>query len=183
VSGAATNTKFVFTGRWIPEKSDAGQLFFSGAYWLTKQWSVGLDYRPLVDKVYPNSNLRVLNEDPNSLWKPAVIIGTSAEDFTNSQDQDVESRAWFGTVSKALPKIEALDLRPSPYLGAVWIQEFEELRPLAGLHLRHPIANAIIQYSGTNTHVSLSRKLNDNVTFNLHYWGLKYPGLSFAFKF
>ena len=63
MSGAATNTKFVFTGRWIPEKSDAGQLFFSGAYWLTKQWSVGLDYRPLVDKVYPNSNLRVLNSN------------------------------------------------------------------------------------------------------------------------
>ena len=51
MSGAADKKKFVFTGRWIPEKSDAGQVYFSGKYWATDDLGLGLDYRPLVDSV------------------------------------------------------------------------------------------------------------------------------------
>jgi len=184
VSGAsaAQSTKFVTTFRWIPEKGDAGQIFTSFSYWVTQDWAVGLDYRPLVDSVELTSTYRALSEDPGG-WRPGLILGTSAEDFTDG-DIELESRAWFGTVSKALPKIEALgDFTIAPYAGAVWIQELDELRPLAGVNIAHPLASLMVQYSGTDTHVTLSKSLTSQVSVSAIYWGLKYPGVGLRYRF
>jgi len=183
VSGASTakSSKFVATGRWIPEKNDAGQIFTSLAWWVTNDWAIGADFRPLVDTIELNSTLRVLSEVPGQ-WRPAVIVGTSKEDFTDGDDQ-LASRAWFGTVSKALPKFEPLNLRISPYAGAVWIQEFDDLRALAGVNFFHPSASLLVQYSGTDTHITLSRSLTPKVSVSAIYWGLKYPGVGMRIRF
>lgn len=183
MSGASTaqSTKFVTTGRWIPEKGDAGQIFMSMAYWVTDDWSLGVDYRPLVDSLEVTSTYRLISEDPNG-WRPGVIFGTSKEDFTFGGIER-ESRAWFGTVSKALPKIEPFDFAISPYAGAVWIDEFNELRPLAGVNISHPIASLMIQYSGTDTHLTLSKSITPQVSISAIYWGLKYPGIGMRFRF
>ena len=73
MSGAADKKKFVFTGRWIPEKSDAGQVYFSGKYWATDDLGLGVDYRPLVDSVSVTATYRLISEDPCG-WRPAVIL-------------------------------------------------------------------------------------------------------------
>ena len=90
MSGAADKKKFVFSGRWIPEKSDAGQVYFSGKYWATDDLGLGLDYRPLVDSVSFTATYRLISEDPCGL-RPAVILGTSVDDFSDGGDS-VESR-------------------------------------------------------------------------------------------
>ena len=110
MSGAANSFKFAVTARWIPEKSDAGQQFTSFRYWLTSDLGVGFDYRPLIDQVSFNATYRLISEDPNG-WRPAVLLGTSFDDFT-IDGQAVESRSYFATVSKALPDYKFLGITP-----------------------------------------------------------------------
>ena len=181
MSGAAEKHKFVFSGRWIPEKSDAGQVFASFKYWVTDDLGVGFDYRPLVDKISLTATYRLVTED-HCGWRPAVIVGTSVDDFTKD-GMDVESRAYFATVSKAFPDAGFMGITPAPYVGAVWIDKLSELRPLAGINLRHDEFSLLYQYSGTNHHLTLSRVLNEHVSVSAIYWGLKYPGLGMRVKF
>ena len=115
MSGAAEKNKFVFSGRWIPEKGDAGQVFLSLKYWVTNDLGLGFDYRPLVDDVSITATYRLVAEDPCG-WRPAVILGTSVDDFSDGGDQ-VESRSYFATVSKALPQFKVGGITPSPYVG------------------------------------------------------------------
>ena len=181
MSGVADKYKFVFTGRGIPEKGESGQVYFSGKYWATDDLGIGFDYRPLVDSVSLTATYRILAEDPQG-WKPAIIAGTSEDDFTD-KGKDVESRSYFITASKAMPDWEFKGITPSPYAGAVWIEELDKVRPLVGLILSHEEASFIIQYSGTDTHLTLSRNLNDNISVSAIYWGMKYPGLGMRLRF
>ena len=181
MSGVAEKYKFVLTGRWIPEKSEAGQAYTSFKYWVTSDLGLGFDYRPLVDKVSLTATYRLVSEDSKG-WMPAVILGTSVDDFTDGSDS-VESRAYFFTVSKALRDARFFGITPAPYAGAVWIQELEELRPLAGVGFRHQEASLILQYSGTDTHLTLSRSINENISVSAIYWGMKYPGIGMRVRF
>ena len=181
MSGAAEKSRFVFSGRWIPEKGDAGKVFASFKYWATDDLGIGIDYRPLVDEVSLTATYRLISEDPCG-WRPAVILGTSVDDFSDG-GEDVNSRAYFATVSKAFPDAKVWGITPAPYVGAVWIDKLSELRPLAGLSLSHKEASLMIQYSGTDTHLTLSRRLNDHLSVSAIYWGMKYPGVGMRFKF
>ena len=71
MSGVAEKYKFVLTGRWIPEKSEAGQAYTSFKYWVTSDLGLGFDYRPLVDKVSLTATYRLVSEDSKG-WMPAV---------------------------------------------------------------------------------------------------------------
>lgn len=179
--GAADGHRFVLTGRWIPEKGESGQLYASFKYWMSSDLGVGFDYRPLVDDVSMTLTYRAISEDPTS-WKPAVILGTSEDDFSYRGDA-VNSRSYFVTASKAFPSFEWQGITPAPYAGAVWIEEIDKLRPLVGLHLRHDEAAFMLQYSGTDTHMTLSRSINENVSVSAIYWGMKYPGLGIRLRF
>ena len=179
--GAADKFGFVFSGRWIPEKGDSGQVFFSFKYWLNDDFGLGVDYRPLVDSVTMTATYRAISEDPFG-WRPALIVGTSEDDFSYKSDS-VESRSYFFTLSKAMPDMEFYGIRPAPYAGAVWIKEIDKVRPLLGLHLRHDLATMMIQYSGTDTHLTISKAINENVAVSGIYWGMKYPGLGLRIKF
>ena len=179
--GAADSNRFVMTGRWIPEKGESGQLYASFKYWLTEDLGVGFDYRPLVDDVSMTLTYRAILEDPTS-WRPAIILGTSEDDF-DYKGEDVNSRSYFITASKAFPDLAWKGITPSPYAGAVWIDEIEKLRPLVGIHLRHEEATFMVQYSGTDTHLTLSRSINENVSVSAIYWGMKYPGLGVRVRF
>ena len=181
MSGAAEQHKFVFTGRWIPEKGDSGQLFSSFKYWIMPDLGIGFDYRPLVDDVSLTATYRLISEDASG-WRPAVIMGTSEDDFTE-KSIEVNSRSYFLTVSKAFPELEFLGIKPAPYAGAVWIDELDKVRPLAGISFRHKQASLMYQYSGTDSHLTLSRALNKNVSVSAIYWGMKYPGLGMRVKF
>lgn len=181
MSGVGNGFKFVLTARWIPEKSDAGQQFFSFRYWLTRDLGMGFDYRPLIDQFSFNATYRLISEDANG-WRPAVLLGTSYDDFS-SGGLEVESRAYFATVSKALPDLEFWGITPAPYAGAVFISELDKVRPLVGVNLTHKEASLMVQYSGTDTHLTLSRRINDNLSISAIYWGLKYPGAGLRFRF
>jgi len=181
VSGVSEKYKFVFTGRWSPEKGESGQVYFSGKYWATDDFGIGFDYRPLVDDVSLTATYRLVSEDPSG-WRPAVIVGTSEDDFTDN-GEDVESRSYYLTLSKALPDVELMGITPAPYVGTVWIEELEKFRALAGVSLRHEQATLIYQYSGTDSHLTLSRSINENLSISAIYWGMKYPGLGMRFRF
>ncbi len=181
MSGTAEKSKFVFSARWIPEKGDAGKAFLSAKYWVTNDLGIGFDYRPLTDSISATATYRLISEDPCG-WRPAVILGTSQDDFSDGDDE-VESRAYFVTLSKAFPEHKFMGITPAPYVGAVWIDKLNEVRPLAGLSLSHKEASLMIQYSGTDTHLTLSRRLNDHLSVSAIYWGMKYPGLGMRFKF
>ena len=122
------------SGRWIPEKGDSGQIFASFKYWATADLGLGVDYRPLIDNVSITATYRAVSEDPLG-WRPAVILGTSEDDFSY-KGSDVESRSYFFTLSKAMPDMKFWGVTPSPYAGAVWIEEIDKIRPLVGVHLR-----------------------------------------------
>jgi hypothetical protein len=181
VSGAANKYRFVLNGRWIPEKAEAGQAYLSLKYWLTDDFGLGCDYRPLVDQVRLMATYRIISEDPSG-WRPAVIAGTSADDFSD-KGVEVNSRSYFVTVSKALQDLEFWGITPAPYAGAVWIEELDKVRPLVGISLKHKEASLMYQYSGTDSHLTLSRSLNANVSVSAVYWGMKYPGLAMRFRF
>ena len=142
---------------------------------------MGFDYRPLIDQFSFSATYRLISEDPKG-WRPAVVIGTTYDDFT-SNGVEVASRAYFATVSKAMPKLKVLGITPSPYVGAAWISRLDELRPLAGVRFSHKEASLMLQYSGTDTHLTLSRRINDNLSFSAIYWGLKYPGAALRVRF
>jgi len=185
VSGAASHpSKWVITGRWVPEKSDSGQLYTSISYWLTCDWRVGLGYRPQTGQFNWATTYRVLSENANDWkgWKPAIIIGSTSDDFTDG-DHEIESRTFFATVSKSIPNYKPFGMSVSPYVGAVWIQELDKIRPLAGLSLRKDDWSLITQYSGTDIHLSLSYSLSDQVSVSGIFWGLKYPGLGLRWRF
>ena len=187
MSGATEQTaegnpiRGVITSRWIPEKGDSGKLYGSVAFWLTEDFSLGTDYRPLADKAGITATWRVFSEDPDN-WKPALILGTSVDDF-RVDGHEIQSRAFFGTLSKALPRIDALNLTLSPYVGAAYIDKLEELRPVGGLTLRHQSFSLMVQYSGTDTHLSLSRKISGNLGASFILWGMEMPGLALRWRF
>jgi hypothetical protein len=181
VSGTAGTTKLVLTTRWIPEKGDAGQWYNSAAFWVTPDIGLGLDYRPLVDEVNFTATWRAFAEDPDG-WRPAVILGSAVDDFTVG-DEEIESRSVFGTVSKALPRFEDLNLTVSPYAGATYIHELEDLRAVGGVVLRHDFLTAIVQYSGTDTHLTISKGITDRVSASFILWGMEYPGLGLRVAF
>ena len=171
----------VITSRWIPEKNDSGQLFGSVSLWLTPDFALGADYRPLVDKLSITSTWRILSGSPKS-WKPSVILGTMADDFMIA-DQQIESRAYFGTLSKALFSIDSLNLVLAPYAGAAYIDKLEELRPVGGLTMRLDAFSLMVQYSGTDTHLSLSRKITDDLGGSIILWGMEMPGVALRWRF
>ena len=66
--------------------------------------------------------------------------------------------------------------------GAIFIEELSDLRPVGGLHIRRGVWSTMFSYSGTNEHFTLSRQLG-NHTASIVYWGLKYPGVAWTYRF
>ena len=104
------------------------------------------------------------------------------DDFTSGSTQ-VESRSYFATLSKSFNKHEVWGITAAPYIGGVYIDKLDKLRFLAGVNFRHKEASLMIQYSGTDTHLTLSRRLNDNISVSAIIWGLKYTGLGMSARF
>ena len=135
--------------------------------------SGGLDYRPLSNDIDFAANWRAVSEKKG--WQPAVIFGTSNDDFN-----EIKSQSYYGTVSKYLGELGNFQF--SPYTGATYIEELGDFRPVAGLHVRNGAWSAMFSYSGANEHLSLSRLIGNHTT-SVIYWGLKYPGVSWTFRF
>ena len=93
-------------------------------YWATRDLGVGFDYRPLINQLKFNATYRLVSEDPKG-WQPAILLGTSFDDFT-SKGVQTQSRSYFATVSKAMPHLKFLNITPSPYVGAVWIDRLDD---------------------------------------------------------
>ncbi len=159
--------------RWIPEKPDHGQIFLTFRYEIIESLSVGADYRPLTGDVTFAGNWRAISE--NDGWRPAVILGTSNDDFG-----DVSSQSYYGTVSKHLGEWGGFSF--SPYAGATYIEALNDLRPVGGLHVRRGDWSAMISYSGVDEHLTVSRDIgNHTVSFVL--FDLEKPGLAWTWRF
>jgi hypothetical protein len=161
-----------FSFRWIPEKSDEGQIYLSLAYHVLPNVQLGGDYRPLSDDFGVLATWRAI---PETDRRPAVIFGTANDDFGDTNSQSV-----YGTVSKALP--EWRGVRASPYTGVVYIWELEDVELLGGLHLRYRNTSALVQYSGTDTHLTLSHSFRQH-TFSFVWFAFDQPGLAYSLSF
>ena len=167
MSAGGEPPKLQLSARWIPDKPDTGELYASFTYFLHPQLGVGMDYRPLVDEVAITGTWRAL---PETATRPGIVIGTAQDEFG-----DVSSRHYYGTLSKRLG--EWYEVGISPYVGASYIDELEEWREIGGLHLRYDKVSLLLQYTGVDTHLTLSYALPHNqtvsvVAFDLDLWGL-----------
>lgn len=164
---------FTLYARWIPEKSDHGQWYLNASYQFTENLRAGVDVRPLTNDVSILANWRVFPE--NDSWRPALILGTSNDDFG-----DINSQSYYGTLSKHL--FDVGDANISLYGGATYIDELEELRPVGGLHVRKGDWSAMFMYSGVDEHISVSRDFgNHTLTFVL--FDMQLPGIAYGFRF
>ncbi len=173
---AGDTTKLVFSFRWIPEKDDNGQIYFSLRFVVHPDVSIGFDVRPLTDSVGFLATWRALEETER---RPALVWGTSNDDFTVGGVEE-NSQALYGMLAKNLFSVGPVHV--APYAGAAWIFELEELRPLGGVNLGFQNFSTLVQYSGTDTHLNVSYRHEKNV-LSFIYWGLKYPGLAYTRRF
>ena len=164
---------FSLYARWIPEKPDHGKWYMNLSYQVTDWLRAGVDYRPLTDDVSILVNLRVFPE--NDTWRPALILGTSNDDFG-----DINSQSYYGTLSKHLVEVGGVNV--SLYGGATFIEELDELRPVGGLHLKKEAWSALFMYSGVDEHVSISREFGRH-TLTFLLFDLELPGIAYGFSF
>ena len=108
---------FSLHARWIPEKPDHGQWYLNLSYQITDGLRTGMDYRPVTNEASLLVNWRVFPE--NDTWRPALILGTSNDDFN-----DVNSQSYYGTLSRYL--FTAAGTNVSLYGGATYIDELNE---------------------------------------------------------
>ncbi len=160
-------------GRWIPDKPPHGQWYANVSYQVTDFLRVGLDYRPRTEDLSLLANWRVFPE--NDDWRPALILGTSNDDFG-----EINSQSYYGTLSKYLGSPGGIDF--SLYGGATYIAELEELRPVGGLSLRRGPWSGLFMYSGVDEHVSVSRDIG-NHTFTFLLFDLDLPGMAYSIRF
>lgn len=182
-------TRAVFSTRWIPNKGRGGRYYTSASFVISKNLSLGLDYRPLIGEVEFLANWRMISEASLSSWNPAVVLGTSREDYTRDNIER-NSRAYYITISKSLSSSEWLSELPvnlSPYVGVAHLEAFDQTSMIGGLHLRKDDLSAMIQYSGENLHFSVSYDLNEETSASFILWGLDQgfdlPGLSVVYRF
>jgi len=69
----------------------------------------------------------------------------------------------------------------SPYAGAVWIYDIDELNPIGGLHISYAPFAALVMYSGTDTHLVASVS-HGRHTLNAILFALELPGLGYGWR-
>jgi len=181
-------SKILLSTRWITGKTDGGKLYASMSYVLHKNIAIGLDYRPLIDKVEFMGNWRILPERQLGKWSPALVLGTSREDYTIAHVEK-ESRAYYATLSKSLFQYSSGEsaVNFSPYVGAAYLDAFDDLRLIGGLHVRKSKFAGLLQHSGRNMHVSVSYDWSNMSTVSFLFWGVDkgfdLPGLSLTYRY
>jgi len=164
---------FLVSHRWIPGKPDHGEQYLSLGYQILPSLRAGIDYRPLTRDIGALVNWRVFPE--NDTWRPALMLGTSNDDFGN-----INSQSYFATLSKALPPWK--DITVSPFIGANYIEKLDDVRPIGGLHLRRRQFSIMFAHSGVDEHLTFSYNLG-NHTFSILFFDLRLPGTAWSFRF
>lgn len=161
-----------FYGRYIPEKPDHGKVYFNLSYQLTKDLRVGADVRPITGDVSILANWRAISETDT---RPALILGTSHDDFGTTSSQ-----SYYGTLSKYLFSHE--DVHFSGYAGATYIEQLNDLRPVGGAVISYDQWSTTFMYSGVDPHWVLSRRF-DNQTVSFVLFAMEKPGLAYGVSF
>lgn len=164
---------FSLFARWIPEKPPHGQWYANISYQFTDSFRAGVDWRPLTDDVTFLANWRVFSE--NDSWRPALIVGTSNDDFG-----DINSDSYYATLSKYIGSIGETNF--SIYGGGSYIEELSDLRPVGGLHVSNGPWSGLFMYSGADPHISVSRRLG-NHTLTLLMFDFELPGIAYGYSF
>lgn len=173
MSAGGDPPKVQLSARWIPEKPDSGELYASFTYFVNPRLGVGADFRPLVDKVSMTATWRAI---PETATRPGVVVGSATDEFG-----EVSSRHYYGTVSKYMGEYKSVGI--SPYVGAAYIEELEELRGIGGVHLRYDKLSALVQYTGVDTHLTVSYSLPNRQTISLVAFDLDKLGLAYFVRF
>lgn len=161
-----------WSGRYMPEKGDHGKIAMTLAYAVTDRLTVGIDYRPLSEDLTPIGSYRVFDDEG---WRPAMVIGTSADEFDS-----VLSQSYHVIFSKQLAEIAGISI--SPYAGPIYIQELDEFNIVGGLTLRYDKVSLMGMWSGTDTHLVAKYDFNDHFSAGIVWWGLKTTGVTVGVK-
>lgn len=143
------------------------------SYQLVKNLRVGADIRPLTGDVSLLANWRAL---PETATRPALILGTSHDEFG-----DTASQSYYGTLSKHLFSHNEFNF--SAYAGATYIEKLDDLRPVGGAVISRGKWSSTIMYSGEDTHWVITKKLKNNQSLSLLFFALDLPGVAYGVSF
>ena len=182
------HNRFAINGRYIPQKSDAGKLFFKLTYKPITSFEigrlkfggidVGVSYRPLIDRVRLEGSWLLFQESTKT---PAIIVASTVDDFINDNDTEVNSRVYSAVASKSITEWKGVNF--APYIGGAYIDALDELRLVGGLFMSKGKWSNLWIYSGTDVHTTISYTSKNNIVTSFVYWGLKYPGMAVTWSF
>ena len=159
--------------RYMPEKGDHGKVASTLTYRLTDRLTLGADYRPLSYDLTAIGSIRLLDE---STWRPALVVGTSADEFNSELSQ-----AYHLILSKKI--FDKGGISVSPYLGPIYIQELEKFNVVGGLTLRHGKTSLMGMWSGTDTHLVAKYDITKHLSAGVVWWGLRTTGVTVSLQF
>jgi hypothetical protein len=173
VCGSSKTDLWVSTGfRYIPDKSPNGR-------WTTsieahyKNFSLGVDYRPLTENIGPVGSAKLWNEGD---WYPSVVLGTGPDQFNG-----VDSQAYFATASKSIKLGQGFSI--APFVGVGYIQELDDINLIGGVVLRKGNFSSQVFNNGYATHFVMSIDFLDHHTVSFVLWGMEQAGFSYTLRF
>ncbi len=151
-----------WSGRYMPEKGPHGKYAMTLSYAATDRFTLGLDYRPLSDDLTPLASYRLFDETEDN---PAVILGTSADEFNKTISQ-----TYHLVLSKRVAELGGVSF--SPYAGPMYIASEERLTLIGGGTLRAGKNSLMGMWSGDYFHLVGSRQINDHLSAGVVWWGV-----------
>ena len=175
MSGAGHELKhrWTFSVRAIANQIPRASVRTTLTYALHQRLSAGIEYNPRADQVSPLANLLLI---PESLRRPALIVGTSSDRIGTPEGQ-----SFYATFSKNLRRETRLPI--APYVGAAYGTYEDRWRAIGGLSIGFTErASALVIFDGVHVHPTLTYFYRRNV-FTLLLIRGRDPGVSYSFTF
>lgn len=177
VADDGTPTRVMTTTRWIPDKGESGRRYFSAAFAVHEDVLIGIDYRPLADKVAGLATWRIFDE---TATLPGFVRATTKGDFTE-HGEEVNSQSISAVLAKALPSWNGIIFVSCA--GAAHLFELDDTRFVVGASLRQDRMSLPHRWSASNHHLSASYDLNEQVGLSFIARGIRYPGVGLRWRF
>ncbi len=178
MSGAEdSKTKWTFSQRYIDGVIRRAGLRSTLTYRITPRVQAGVEVNPRSEKdggkVGPLFNWLAV---PETLRRPAVIVGTSSDRIGTPSGQ-----AFYATASKNLKRETKLPI--APYGGVVYGTHEDRLRPIGGLNVGFTEqVTSLVIFDGVHVHPLLNFGWRQHM-FSFVLIRGRHPGVSYSVAF